>query len=367
MSTDTGLEQHAARLRAELARSLIDSGELSDPSWPAAFESVPRHVFVPTFYDNNGRPVSGDDPDTRGEWLATVYEDRILVTRRTNGAATSSSTLPSLMAEMLEALQVTDDTTVLEIDTGTGYNAALLTHRLGEANVTTVDVADDLTGRARARLGRAGYRPRVITGDGALGHPEAAPYGRVLVTCGITSVPLPWLDQLADDGIVLAPLGLGMVRIRRTGHRAAEDRFIGTAAFMPLRRGDETGVPKGDLAGLDDAPGRPSAMPATALVDNAFRFLASIVEPGLVRQYRLDGNRTPAGTRVWAADGSIAALAPDSTVTEAGPRRLWSSLEDANATFRDHGDPTLDRYGVTIESTIQHAWLDTPDGPRDKT
>ena len=298
MSTDTGLDQHAAQLRAKLAQSLTDSGDVSDPAWRTAFENVPRHVFVPTFYDNSGRPISGEDPDTRDEWLAGVYDDRTLITQRTNGAATSSSTLPSLMAEMLEALQVTDGVTVLEIGTGTGYNAALLAHRLGDEHVTTIDVTADLTDPARARLAEAGYRPRVVTGDGSLGHPEAAPYGRILVTCGIKSVPVPWLDQLADDGLILAPLGLGMARIQRTGPRSAEGRFIGTAAFMPLRHSDETGVPKGDLASLDDVSGRPSVMPASALVNNAFRFLASIVEPGLVWQYRLDENRTPAGARV---------------------------------------------------------------------
>lgn len=359
-----GLDEQAAALRAKLAQALSDSGDLVDPAWRDAFEHVPRHLFVPAYYDNSGRRISGDDPDTREQWLAGVYADRTLITQRTDGAPTSSSTVPSLMAEMLEALNITDDdTTVLEIGTGTGYNSALLAHRLGERRVTTLDLTDELTGPARERLAMAGYRPRVITGDGAHGHVAAAPYGRILATCGIESVPLAWLDQLAHDGLILAPLGLGLARIHRTGPRTAEGRFIGTAAFMPLRHSKETGTPKGDLAQLDDVPGRASTLPTAMLFNNAFRFLVGIVEPGLVWQYDLDDTHAPSGARVWSPDGSIAGLATDGTVAEAGPRRLWSHLEEAYAVFRDKDEPTPDRYGVTVNGTTQHVWLDTPDGP----
>ncbi|MFE7116458.1 methyltransferase domain-containing protein [Streptomyces sp. NPDC057654] len=361
---DPGLDERAAALRGELAQALCDSGDLVTPAWRDAFERVPRHVFVPAYYDNSGRRVSGDDPDTREEWLAGVYADRTLITQRTDGAPTSSSTVPSLMAEMLEALDITDDgTTVLEIGTGTGYNAALLAHRLGERHVTTVDLADELTEPARERLTKAGYRPRVITGDGAHGYAAAAPYGRVLATCGIESVPPAWLDQLADGGLILAPLGLGLARIHRTGPRTAEGRFIGTAAFMPLRHSEETGPPKGDLAQLSDAPGRPSTLPTAMLFDNAFRFLVGVVEPGLVWQYDLDDGRSPNGARVWSSDGSIAGLDAEGTVTEAGPRRLWTRLEAAYAVFRGNDEPAPDRYGISISGTAQRVWLDTPDGP----
>lgn len=366
MSTDPdpGLDEQAAALRAKLAQALSDSGDLVDPAWRDAFEHVPRHVFVPAYYDNSGRPISGDDPDTREEWLAGVYADRTLITQRTDGAPTSSSTVPSLMAEMLEALNITDDdTTVLEIGTGTGYNSALLARRLGEQRVTTVDLTDELTEPARERLTEAGYRPRVITGDGTHGHAAAAPYGRILATCGIEAVPPAWLDQLADDGLILAPLGLGLARIHRTGPHTAEGRFIGTAAFMPLRHSEETGTPKGDLAQLDGVPGRASTLPAAMLFNNAFRFLVGIVEPGLVWQYDLDDNRAPRGARVWSPDRSIASLSADGTVTEAGPRQLWSHLEEAYAVFHDHNEPTPDRYGVTIDGAAQRVWLDTPDGP----
>ncbi|MHC0430214.1 methyltransferase domain-containing protein [Streptomyces sp. O3] len=363
-SSGSGLDEQAAALRAKLAQALSDSGDLVDPAWRDAFEHVPRHVFVPAYYDNGGRRVSGDDPGTLEEWLGGVYADRTLITQRTDGAPTSSSTVPSLMAEMLEALDITDDdTTVLEIGTGTGYNSALLAHRLGEQRVTTVDLTDELTEPARGRLAQAGYRPRVVTGDGAHGHAPTAPYGRILATCSVSSVPPAWLDQLAADGLILAPLGLGLARIRRTGPHTAEGRFIGTAAFMPLRHNQQTSTPKGDLAQLDGRLGRPTALPAAMVFNNAFRFLVGIIEPGLVWQYDLHDDNAPRGVRVWSPDGSIASLDASGAVTEAGARRLWTHLEGAYAVFRDRDEPAPDRYGVTISGTAQRVWLDAPDGP----
>ncbi|MFD9823104.1 methyltransferase domain-containing protein [Streptomyces violascens] len=138
----------AAAARAKLAQALVTSSDLTTPAWRAAFEQVPRHVFVPYYFDMTGQPIAADDPATYERWFTAVHEDRSLVTHRTDGAATSSSTQPSLMAAILEALDVRDGMRVLEIGTGTGYNAALLAHRLVDDHVVTVDVTPDLTGPA---------------------------------------------------------------------------------------------------------------------------------------------------------------------------------------------------------------------------
>ncbi|MGH8940795.1 MAG: methyltransferase domain-containing protein, partial [Actinomycetes bacterium] len=109
-----------------------------DPAWREAFEQVPRHVFVPQFYRPDGTLVDGADPDMRDEWLDAVYRDDSLITQRLAQPGsgmmvpTSSSTRPSLMALMLGMLDVQDGQTVLEIGTGTGYNAALLAYLLGD-------------------------------------------------------------------------------------------------------------------------------------------------------------------------------------------------------------------------------------------
>ncbi|MBW1596592.1 methyltransferase domain-containing protein [Streptomyces sp. JJ38] len=364
MTSAPGLEQRTATLRAQLAQRLAEAGELPDPAWRAAFERVPRHVFVPYFYAPGGDRIAHDVPEQREQWLAQVYDDKALVTHRTRGVATSSSSQPSLMASMLHALDVTDTTTMLEVGTGTGYNAALLAHRLGNDRVTTVDVLPELTEAASARLSTAGYRPRVVTGDGALGHPEGGPYDRIIATCRVGSVPSAWLEQLAGDGLLVAPVGTGLARVRKTGTGKAQGRFIGPAWFMPLRAGDGCGTPHGNLAALDDAEPRVGRLPASALADVRFRFLASLVEPGLTWQYpSTDARGVPTSARCWAADGSIAGIDEDGRVTQAGPRGLWTALEEAHDLYERAGAPEHDRYGLVLTPSEQRVWLDAPEGP----
>ncbi|MFJ6566009.1 methyltransferase domain-containing protein [Streptomyces sp. NPDC091292] len=355
------LSGRAARARGALAQALADSGDLSDPRWRRAFEEVPRHVFVPYFYDPSGERISGDDPATYEQWFTAVHANRSLVTHRTGGAVTSSSSQPSLMATMLRALTVEDGVRVLEIGTGTGYNAALLGHRLGDDYVTTIDISPDITAPARQRLATAGYSPLVVTGDGCLGHAGRAPYDRTIVTCGLSTVPLALLQQLADDGFLLAPLGNALARIRPTGPGTATGRFLpGGAFFMPLRHTPADGAPA-FRPPLPAGPGRPSALPAHAIADNHFRFLVSITAPDLTWQYDLDSDRRITGARVWHPDGSIAHLHPDSTVTEAGV--VWVGLEETYRTYQAAGRPTPDRYGISIRPDGQQVWLDSPEGP----
>ncbi|MER6916779.1 methyltransferase domain-containing protein [Streptomyces sp. NPDC000594] len=356
--TSAFTDQAAAGARHALAQALTDAGDLTDPDWRRAFEEVPRHVFVPYFYAPSGERVSGDE-----RWFTAVHEDRSLVTHRTDGAATSSSSQPSLMATMLESLAVADGMNVLEIGAGTGYNAALLAHRLGEDRVTTVDIAEEITGPARERLATAGYRPTVITGDGSLGAPDRAPYDRIIVTCGLSTVPPALLQQLTDDGFLLAPLGNALARIHPTGPGTATGRFLPHGAFfMPLRHTPTDGVPP-RRPRLPTGPGRPSTLPAEAIADNHFRFLAGIAVPGLTWQYDLSENGQITGARVWHPDGSIARAHPDTTVTEAGPRPLWGLLEEAHRTYLIADRPAPDDYGITISVGEQRVWLSNPAGP----
>ncbi|NJQ15565.1 methyltransferase domain-containing protein [Streptomyces bohaiensis] len=352
-------DRAALRLRTELVEGLDAAGVLPDPAWRAAFAAVPRHVFVPYFYDVSGLRISGER--RREAWLRGVHSDQALVTRRQAGEPVSSSSQPSLMASMLHALEVEDGCRVLEIGTGTGYNAALLAHRLGDAAVTSVDVVPEITAIARARLAAAGYGPRVVTADGALGWPEGAPYDRIIATCRVDRVPPAWLRQSGRAGLIVAPLGHGLVRVEPEGPDRASGRFLGAAYFMPMRRpGPQPPAPS--AADASGSAGRPSRLPAVAVGDVDFRFVVSVLEPDL--DWRVDAAVAPRSVSVRAADGSSARRFPDGTVTEAGPRRLWSALEEYHADFEEAGRPGPERYGLTIEGEQQWLWLDSPDGPR---
>ncbi|PRH79465.1 methyltransferase, partial [Streptomyces solincola] len=151
---DDPFAEPAAKARHELVREIAAGGDLPDPAWRAAFEEVPRHLFVPGYHigvlGGYERLAAEDpDPDKRARWLEGAYLDRPLATDVRGGELVSSSSQPSLMAGMLQALELRDGEAVLEIGTGTGYNAALLCHRLGDGLVTTVDLDEGITGPAR--------------------------------------------------------------------------------------------------------------------------------------------------------------------------------------------------------------------------
>jgi protein-L-isoaspartate(D-aspartate) O-methyltransferase len=312
------LDDIAAAARAELVRQLGRSGVWrGDARWREAFEAVPRHLFVPYYYvagKGGYRRLWGESPDpgAREEWVRGAYADAPLATRLRAGELVSSRTQPSPMAALLTALEVADGHRVLEIGTGTGYHAALLAHRLGDDHVTTVDLDPEITESARRHLAAAGYRPRVVTGDGARGVPEHAPYDRTVATCALPSIPRPWLAQCRPGGRVLTPLATGLVLLAVRDADHAEGRFLPTPAyFVPLRgapRGPEPTVP--DLGGL----------PPRARESELFRFLLALTRGRL------------------------------------GPREAYDLWER-------EGQPVRERYGVAVRGERQWAWLDDPEGP----
>ncbi|KES05744.1 methyltransferase [Streptomyces toyocaensis] len=307
----------AAVARAALVREIGASGAFhADPVWREAFAAVPRHLFVPYYYVGvvggyERRWGEHPDPRERERWLRGAYEDAPLATRLRDGELLSSSSQPSLMALMLAGLEVRDGQKVLEIGTGSGYNAALLAHRLGDDLVTTVDLDPEITESARRHLDAAGHRPAVVTGDGTRGVPARAPYDRIIATCALPSVPRAWLAQCRPGGRILAPFATGLVAltVRDAGH--AEGRFLHTPAyFVPLRGAGRSWREQPDLEGL----------PPAARGSDLFRFLLALTAGAL------------------------------------DPRRAYDLWEDA-------GRPQRERYGLTADAEGDRVWLDEPGGP----
>ncbi|MCZ4125589.1 methyltransferase domain-containing protein [Streptomyces sp. H39-S7] len=355
----------ADALRRLLVGRIVAAGALPDPAWRAAFERVPRHLFVPEYF--SPRPggyerLAGDDPDPqeRARWLTGAYEDVPLVTRVQDGRLISSSSQPSLMASMAGALRVSEGLTVLEIGAGTGYNAALLAHRLGDDAVTTVDLDPVITEAARAHLAAAGAAPAVVTGDGALGHRGRAPYDRIVATCELPSVPVGWLRQCRPGGLILAPFASGLILLTVTGPDRAEGRFLRTAAyFVPLRGTAAAHRPPEE--GTEGAPGvvRRSGTPPRILEDGLFRFLLTL-QAGPLEIGWDSGDR---GVALTAPDGSSARADRNGTVLAAGPRDLWAIAEGAYELWQRTSRPARDRYGLSVRDGRQWTWLDDPDGP----
>ncbi|MGW7686141.1 methyltransferase, FxLD system [Kribbella sp. NPDC054772] len=190
-------------LRAALIRHLVTEGTIRDQRVAAAFQAVPRHVFVPQ------APLD-----------VAYADDVVLMKRDGSGVVTSSVSQPSIIALMLEQAAIQPGDRVLEIGSG-GYNAALMRELAGPGgSVTTVDIDPEVTERARALLDEAGYGDvAVVRADGAFGDPERAPYDRIVVTVTAWEIASAWLRQLRPRGRIVVPL-----RMRGQTRSVAFDR-----------------------------------------------------------------------------------------------------------------------------------------------
>ena len=218
-------ECEADSLRKVLVDRLRAQGTVRTGRVEEAMRSVPRHLFVP------------------GVSLEEAYADAPLYTKQDGaGASISAASQPTIVAMMLEQLQVQAGHRVLELGAGTGYNAGLLTHLAGpRGQVTTVDVDADIVEGAHLGLAAAGFdEVRVVLGDGALGYAPDAPYDRVIATVGAHGVPVAWLAQLAPRGRLVVPLRLrGSVSRSIVFEQTTPGcwRSVGSrlSTFMPLR------------------------------------------------------------------------------------------------------------------------------------
>jgi protein-L-isoaspartate(D-aspartate) O-methyltransferase len=334
--------------------------------WRAAFLSVPRHRLVPCYYREDGKGgyelVDGREAGRTEEWLDAVYSDDVLAIQvREPSTVLSTSSRPSVMWEMLDALDVQPGHRVLEIGTGSGYNAALLCARTGAENVTTIDIDEQLAELARVRLRRAGFRPTVACADGAGGYPAGAPYDRILSTCAVPRLPRAWVEQTRPGGVVCAVMPHGMVRLDVGGAGDACGRFHPTDFwFMPLRREEPDGeLSAAELFSLARSEGKRgrARTPAIAHLDyrSGFWMLAAIVgAPGLIALELGDGAWVDEASRSWARlDGE--------DVVQGGPMRLWDLFEQVHTIWELAGRPERTGIGLTVTTNRQWLWLNEPE------
>jgi protein-L-isoaspartate(D-aspartate) O-methyltransferase len=186
---------------------------IHDPRVLEAMEWVPRHEFVPA------------------DMMDLAYEDRALPI-----GLEQTISQPYTVAYMCQEARITAADKVLEIGTGSGYGAAVLSLLAGE--VYTIERIEELFDTARERLARLGYRKvHVVWDDGTLGLEAEAPFNVIIVTAGAESIPAAYERQLADGGRLMMPVGpmahQQMIRLTRRGNSFERDN-LGSFGFVPL-------------------------------------------------------------------------------------------------------------------------------------
>jgi protein-L-isoaspartate(D-aspartate) O-methyltransferase len=208
---DTGRDPYSP-LRLAMVHEQIERRGVADPRVLDAMRRVPRERFVPEAV------------------RAQAYEDRPLLIGE--GQTISQ---PYIVAFMTEAARVAPGDRVLEIGTGSGYQAAVL-DEVG-AEVYSIEILPDLAERARRALAETGHGDvRVKTGDGFKGWPEAAPFAVILVTAAPEEIPAPLLDQLGPGGRLVIPIGSGnqeLVRVTRTEQGFRRESLL-PVRFVPM-------------------------------------------------------------------------------------------------------------------------------------
>lgn len=393
-----------------LAERLVRAGLLTDGRWRDALLDTPRHHFAPSHYrapthTRWRRTVRVETEHGTREWLGATYDRTRLIVAlseidplgRQYPVAVCPD--PGLVMRMLHSLDVRATDHVLEIGTGSGYTAALLSHRVSAPQVTTVEIDPELHHLAAGRLAQLNLRPHQVLADSTAldapclglaprhaepdGHPAPDRYDRVAVGHTIDHVPPGWLDLLAPEARMLVVLTGGLAAghpalLRPTPADPAPPGRRGAAATIATISGSFLSWPAHDLPARRHTHLAATRRPATAVEDRP-RHGTTPVDPtvlhrntpltlliqqqlpaGTTSAVRADADATTA-TYLHAPDGSWAEINHHRTrhglhdTRAAGPADLIAALHTARETYLDLHRPDWTDLGITVTAPEHHS------------
>ena len=346
---------------------------IEESSWlEAAVRAVLRHLFIERF----AVAFNSNDPWGPAEWatvdrtnpspetLQAIYSDRGLMMKPPPEHSAASQ--PALVLMMLHELGLEPGMKVLEIGTGSGWNAALIARGVGRDDlVHSVDIQLDLVERAREHLTAAGHPGvKLRAADGAAGWPEVAPFDRIVATVGCPDLPPAWLDQLTDGGALLVPLllrgfGAPLLHLRKDG-AAFTGGFRGPSGFMTLQGAHHTDVH--DRLIIDDIPAAHPVTSASLPERIKAGFLWFLFATNGAFRYTVRRSDDASYILHHGDSGSWISFVPDDARVEVrGRSRAFDDLRAAQEEWISHGRPSLKSFEVDMASADeppQGGWLD---------
>lgn len=212
--TSASLQAYFKLQRENMVKTQIEARGIKDERVLEAMRKIERHKFVPQGLE---RLAYEDDPLPIGE-----------------GQTISQ---PYIVALMTELLKLKGDEKILEIGTGSGYQAAILAELVKE--VYTIEILSGLASKAEKLLQEMGYKNiKVKIGDGYLGWPEFAPFDAIIVTCAPEEIPQPLIEQLAEGGRLVIPVGEGYqeLKLLMKNQDKIQEHNIIPVIFVPMQR-----------------------------------------------------------------------------------------------------------------------------------
>lgn len=358
---DAVLQSHIERLFTILAKRR--DLQLDRDALKAVLFDVPRHLFIEQYYDHEVPDgiVQVASPEPTEKQLETIYSDRGLMIRVEPHSAASQ---PGLIFEMLTDLELAHGFKVLEVGTGSGWNAGLIASSVGDDSlVYSIDLQTDLVEKARNHLRSAGFnRVNLKAGDGGLGW-QGETFDRIIVTVGAPDIPPAWGQSLTEGGVLVMPLKTGgvgdpILRLHKHGNKLT-GKITRWAGFMNLQgnfrsAAEDVLEPPWDpvVAALLQEEPTPVPFPTSFGTDCAFWLRLNGVPMRMLGEYK--GQR---GMHAVLLDKELPALYVPQSVyaTEVGkcvdvygnPQRVERFIDGIEA-WIDLGEPKITDYHVEL-------------------
>jgi len=199
----------------DLINFLENLGFLNDSNVESAFRNIPRHEFVP-----------------KSELDRAYYNEPLSIMKD------QTISQPGVVSRMTEWLDIKDGQKILEIGTGSAWQTAILSYLVGTGTVYSIERHSELVKFARENLEKFKLNNvHVILGDGSLGYPQESPYDRIIITAACKEIPLPLLEQLDENGLLIAPVGdssQSLVLLKKTSEGIVEIKNQPNYIFVPL-------------------------------------------------------------------------------------------------------------------------------------